>query len=61
MTLRLFIPVDAGALAVGAEEVAAALRAAAARDVDAATGSGAVRSRVMLRAGLSSRSPWNEG
>jgi formate dehydrogenase iron-sulfur subunit len=31
MTLRLFIPVDAGALAVGAEEVAAALRAAAAR------------------------------
>jgi formate dehydrogenase iron-sulfur subunit len=31
MTLRLFIPVDAGALAVGAEEVTAALRAAAAR------------------------------
>src|SRR5208282_1160548 len=31
MTLRLFIPADAGALAVGAEEVAAALRAAAAR------------------------------
>ncbi len=31
MTLRLFIPVDAGALAVGAEEVAAAIRAAAAR------------------------------
>jgi formate dehydrogenase iron-sulfur subunit len=31
MTLRLFIPVDAGALAVGAEQVAAALRAAAAR------------------------------
>ncbi len=31
MTLRLFIPVDAGALAVGAEEVAAAIRTAAAR------------------------------
>jgi formate dehydrogenase iron-sulfur subunit len=31
MTLRLFIPIDAGALAVGAEEVAAALGAAAAR------------------------------
>jgi formate dehydrogenase iron-sulfur subunit len=31
MTLRLFIPVDAGALAVGADEVAAAMRAAAAR------------------------------
>ncbi len=31
MTLRLFIPVDAGALAVGAEEVADAIRAAAAR------------------------------
>ena len=31
MTLRLFIPVDAGALAVGAEEVAAAIGAAAAR------------------------------
>ena len=31
MTLRLFIPVDAGALAVGAEEVTTALRAAAAR------------------------------
>ncbi|MGA3307934.1 MAG: NADH-quinone oxidoreductase subunit NuoF [Xanthobacteraceae bacterium] len=31
MTLRLFIPVDAGALAVGAEEVATAIRAAAAR------------------------------
>jgi len=31
MTLRLFIPVDAGALAVGAEEVAAAIRATAAR------------------------------
>ncbi len=31
MTLRLFIPADAGALAVGAEEVASALRAAAAR------------------------------
>ncbi|MFY9893571.1 MAG: NADH-quinone oxidoreductase subunit NuoF [Xanthobacteraceae bacterium] len=31
MTLRLFIPADAGALAVGAEEVAWALRAAAAR------------------------------
>jgi formate dehydrogenase iron-sulfur subunit len=31
MTLRLFIPADAGALAVGAEEVASALHAAAAR------------------------------
>ena len=31
MTLRLYVPIDAGALAVGAEEVAAALRAAAAR------------------------------
>ena len=31
MTLRLFIPVDAGALAVGAEEVAAAIGFAAAR------------------------------
>jgi formate dehydrogenase iron-sulfur subunit len=31
MTLQLFIPVDAGALAVGAEEVAEAIRAAAAR------------------------------
>jgi formate dehydrogenase iron-sulfur subunit len=31
MTLRLFIPADAGALAVGAEEVASALSAAAAR------------------------------
>ena len=31
MTLRLFIPADAGALAVGAEEVATALRAAGAR------------------------------
>jgi formate dehydrogenase iron-sulfur subunit len=31
MTLRLFIPADAGALAVGAEEVTSALRAAAAR------------------------------
>jgi formate dehydrogenase iron-sulfur subunit len=31
MTLRLFIPVDAGALAVGAEEVAAAIGAAAAQ------------------------------
>jgi formate dehydrogenase iron-sulfur subunit len=31
MTLRLFIPVDAGALAVGAEEVAAALGSAAAQ------------------------------
>jgi formate dehydrogenase iron-sulfur subunit len=31
MTLRLFIPVDASALAVGAEEVADAIRAAAAR------------------------------
>jgi formate dehydrogenase iron-sulfur subunit len=31
MTLRLFIPADAGALAVGAEEVATALHAAAAR------------------------------
>src|SRR5579872_6682595 len=31
MTLRLYIPIDAGALAVGAEEVAAAIRAAAAR------------------------------
>ena len=31
MTLRLFIPADAGALAVGAEEVAAAIGAAAAR------------------------------
>ncbi len=31
MTLRLFIPVDAGALAVGADDVAAALRHAAAR------------------------------
>ncbi len=31
MTLRLFIPADAGAWAVGAEEVATALRAAAAR------------------------------
>jgi formate dehydrogenase iron-sulfur subunit len=31
MTLRLFIPVDAGALAVGAEEVAAAIRVAAAQ------------------------------
>jgi formate dehydrogenase iron-sulfur subunit len=31
MTLRLFIPVDAGALAVGAEEVAAAIGAAASR------------------------------
>jgi formate dehydrogenase iron-sulfur subunit len=31
MTLRLFIPADAGALAVGAEEVASALGAAAAR------------------------------
>jgi len=29
MTLRLFIPADAGALAVGAEEVALALGAAA--------------------------------
>src|SRR5882724_8537641 len=35
MTLRIFIPGDAGALAVGADEVAAALRlAAAARDLD---------------------------
>jgi formate dehydrogenase iron-sulfur subunit len=32
MSLRLFIPVDAGALAVGAEEVATAIRAAAARN-----------------------------
>jgi len=32
MTLRLFIPIDAGALAVGAEEVTVAMRAAAARD-----------------------------
>ena len=31
MTLRLFIPADAGALAVGAEEVAGAIGAAAAR------------------------------
>jgi formate dehydrogenase iron-sulfur subunit len=31
MTLRLFIPIDAGALAVGTEEVAAALGAAAAQ------------------------------
>jgi formate dehydrogenase iron-sulfur subunit len=31
MTLRLYIPVDAGALAVGADEVAAAIKAAAAR------------------------------
>jgi formate dehydrogenase iron-sulfur subunit len=31
MTLRLYIPIDAGALAVGAEEVATAMRAAAAR------------------------------
>ncbi len=31
MTLRLFIPADAGALAVGAEEVASALRAAVAQ------------------------------
>jgi len=31
MTLRLFIPRDAGALAVGADEVAAAIRAVAAR------------------------------
>ncbi|HMK71462.1 MAG TPA: formate dehydrogenase, partial [Xanthobacteraceae bacterium] len=31
MTLRLFIPADAGALAVGADEVASALGAAAAR------------------------------
>jgi formate dehydrogenase iron-sulfur subunit len=31
MTLRLFIPIDAGALAVGAEEVVAAIGAAAAR------------------------------
>jgi formate dehydrogenase iron-sulfur subunit len=31
MTLRLYIPVDAAALAVGAEEVASALHAAAAR------------------------------
>ncbi len=31
MMLRLFIPIDAGALAVGAEEVAAAIRTAAAR------------------------------
>jgi formate dehydrogenase iron-sulfur subunit len=31
MTLRIYIPVDAGALAVGAEEVAAAMRIAAAR------------------------------
>ena len=31
MTLRLYIPIDAGALAVGADEVAAAVRAAAAR------------------------------
>jgi formate dehydrogenase iron-sulfur subunit len=31
MTLRVFIPIDAGALAVGADEVAAALRNAAAR------------------------------
>jgi len=31
VTLRLYIPIDAGALAVGAEEVATAIRAAAAR------------------------------
>ncbi len=31
MTLRLFIPRDAAALAVGADEVAAAIRAVAAR------------------------------
>jgi formate dehydrogenase iron-sulfur subunit len=31
MTLRIYIPIDAGALAVGAEEFAGALRAAAAR------------------------------
>ena len=31
MTLRLFIPRDAGALAVGADEVAAGVKAAAAR------------------------------
>ena len=31
MTLRLYIPIDAGALAVGAEEVATGIRAAAAR------------------------------
>ncbi len=31
MTLRLYIPIDAGALAVGADEVAAAIRATAAR------------------------------
>ena len=31
MTLRLFIPVDAGALAVGADEVASGMQAAAAR------------------------------
>ena len=31
MTLRLYIPIDAGALAVGADQVAAAVRAAAAR------------------------------
>jgi len=31
MTLRLYIPIDAGALAVGAEEVATAIRGAAAR------------------------------
>jgi formate dehydrogenase iron-sulfur subunit len=31
MTLRLFIPLDAAALAVGADAVAAGLRAAAAR------------------------------
>ena len=36
MTLRLFIPIDAGALAVGAEEVAAAIGAAAARSEVAA-------------------------
>ena len=31
MTLRLYVPIDAAALAVGAEEVASALHAAAAR------------------------------
>ena len=31
MTLRIYIPVDAAALAVGAEEVASALHSAAAR------------------------------
>ena len=33
MTLRLFIPIDAGALAVGAEEVAAAIRTGEAKAV----------------------------